>query len=214
MLSGFGRPSPPGEGDGCARTGLRGHRLRDANRERASVCQVGLTRVEDGSVSAEDSRYVVPPTGARDFDPWNIRIHHITPDTVARNLPDELRAEVDAVNATFTIRLRELLIARNPDLPVDDLDLAARQSTALFRGALPHLGTVTGDEDTDVAELCTVIDAYLASRGSPNRDIHWCVLAEKDCKISGGDIPQGGRPPTPERRRQGTATSHPLAHHR
>lgn len=54
-----------------------------ANRERASVCQVGLTRVEDGLVSAEDSWYVVPPTGARDFDPWNIRIHHITPDTVA-----------------------------------------------------------------------------------------------------------------------------------
>ena len=82
MPSGFGRPSPPGEGNGCARTGLRGHRLRDANCERASVCQVGLTRVEDGLVSAEDSRYVVPPTGARDFDPWSIRIHHITPDTV------------------------------------------------------------------------------------------------------------------------------------
>ena len=55
-----------------------------ANRERASVCQVGLTRVEDGVVVAEDSWYVLPPTGARDFDPWNIRIHHITPDMVAR----------------------------------------------------------------------------------------------------------------------------------
>lgn len=55
-----------------------------ANRERASVCQVGLTRVEDGRVSAEDSWYVIPPTGTRDFDPWNIRIHHITPDTVER----------------------------------------------------------------------------------------------------------------------------------
>lgn len=55
-----------------------------ANRERASVCQVGMTRVDGGRVVGEESWYVVPPTGVDSFDPWNIRIHHITPDTVAR----------------------------------------------------------------------------------------------------------------------------------
>ena len=62
-------------------------------------------------------------------------------------------------------RLVTLLAERNPDLPRDDLELAARQASAVFRGSLPLLGTVTGDEHRDTQELCTVIDAYLASRG-------------------------------------------------
>ena len=81
------------------------------------------------------------------------------------NLPESLRQEVDGVNQTFATRLVDLLTTRNPNLPREDLKLAARQATTLFRGSLPLLGTVTGDEQTDIQELGAVIDAYLASRG-------------------------------------------------
>ncbi|MDO5066918.1 MAG: TetR/AcrR family transcriptional regulator [Propionibacteriaceae bacterium] len=81
------------------------------------------------------------------------------------NLPEELRQEVDGVNQAFATRLVDLLATRNPTLPRADLELAARQATALFRGTLPLLGTVTGDEQSDVRELGVVIDAYLTSRG-------------------------------------------------
>lgn len=81
------------------------------------------------------------------------------------NLPEELRQEVDGLNQAFITRLVDLLATRNPGVPRPDLELVARQATALFRGSLPLLGTVTGDEHRDTRELCTVIDAYLASRG-------------------------------------------------
>ncbi|RRD45418.1 TetR/AcrR family transcriptional regulator [Buchananella hordeovulneris] len=80
------------------------------------------------------------------------------------NLPAELRQEVDGVNQAFTTRLVALLAARNPATPRETLELAARQAACLFRGSLPLLGSVTGDEQRDTQELCTVIDAYLASR--------------------------------------------------
>lgn len=55
-----------------------------ASAQRASVCQVGLTRVVDGVVESEASWLVVPPTGADAFSPHNVMIHHITPAIVRR----------------------------------------------------------------------------------------------------------------------------------
>lgn len=55
-----------------------------ASAQRASVCQVGLTRVVDGVVQAEDSWLVVPPTGVDAFSPRNVMIHHITPAIVRK----------------------------------------------------------------------------------------------------------------------------------
>lgn len=81
------------------------------------------------------------------------------------NLPESLRREVDEVNQAFATRLVDLLAERNPTLPRETLGLAARQAATLFRGSLPLLGTVTGDEHRDAQELCTVIDAYLAHLG-------------------------------------------------
>lgn len=55
-----------------------------ANRERASVCAVGVVRVLGGEVIARDSWLVIPPTGADAFDFGNIRIHGIRPQDVRR----------------------------------------------------------------------------------------------------------------------------------
>jgi DNA polymerase-3 subunit epsilon len=53
-----------------------------ANRQRASACQVGLALVRGGRIVESQGWYIVPPTGADDFDPMNIRIHGITPKKV------------------------------------------------------------------------------------------------------------------------------------
>ncbi|MGO1320316.1 MAG: 3'-5' exonuclease [Galactobacter sp.] len=53
-----------------------------ANRQRASACQVGLARIERGRIVDTQGWYIVPPTGAEDFDAMNIGIHGITPAKV------------------------------------------------------------------------------------------------------------------------------------
>lgn len=55
-----------------------------ANRDYASVCQVGVVRVEAGRVVARDSWLVIPPTGVNNFDAGNIRIHKISPRDVQK----------------------------------------------------------------------------------------------------------------------------------
>jgi len=53
-----------------------------ANSFRGSACAVGLARVRDGVVVETSSSVMRPPNGHDHFDPWNIRIHGITPDRV------------------------------------------------------------------------------------------------------------------------------------
>ena len=67
-----------------------------ANRYRGSPCAVGLVKVVDGEV-VDTRRYLIrPPEGYDEFDPFNIRIHGITPAMVrgeprfAQRLPEIL----------------------------------------------------------------------------------------------------------------------------
>lgn len=53
-----------------------------ANGSRASVCQVGVARVVDGVIAERHCWPVVPPTGADDFAPANVRVHGIDADAV------------------------------------------------------------------------------------------------------------------------------------
>jgi DNA polymerase-3 subunit epsilon len=53
-----------------------------ANSFRGSPCAVGLARVRDGVVVETASDLMRPPGGHDHFDPWNVRIHGITPDQV------------------------------------------------------------------------------------------------------------------------------------
>lgn len=54
-----------------------------ANRQRASVCSVGMARVRGGQVVESVSWFIQPPTGIDSFEPENIRIHGIKPADVA-----------------------------------------------------------------------------------------------------------------------------------
>lgn len=56
-----------------------------ANRSMASVCQVGVTLVVNGLLQRTGSWYVIPPTGIESFNPFNIRIHGTTSETVTQN---------------------------------------------------------------------------------------------------------------------------------
>ena len=54
-----------------------------ANRSSASACAVGLVRVRDGRVTAQDAWLIRPPAGIDEFEPRNIEIHGILPEHVA-----------------------------------------------------------------------------------------------------------------------------------
>lgn len=57
-----------------------------ANQHRASPCAIGLVRVVDGAIVAEDSWLMRPPEGFDFFRPQNIRVHGIHPHRV-KGLP-------------------------------------------------------------------------------------------------------------------------------
>ncbi|MEY9213220.1 DNA polymerase III [Thermobifida halotolerans] len=54
-----------------------------ANRDRGSVCAVGLVRVEDGRIVDRYTTLVRPPEPVDHFAPFNIDFHGITPEQVA-----------------------------------------------------------------------------------------------------------------------------------
>ena len=55
-----------------------------ANSSPASACSVGLVRVRGGEVVATAGWLIRPPAGHDDFQEWNVRIHGIHPEDVAR----------------------------------------------------------------------------------------------------------------------------------
>ena len=54
-----------------------------ANRQRGSVCAVGITQVRGGRIIETTEWLVIPPTGLAAFDDINISIHGITPELAA-----------------------------------------------------------------------------------------------------------------------------------
>ncbi|NLS08442.1 hypothetical protein HGQ17_00150 [Nesterenkonia sp. MY13] len=57
-----------------------------ANNDQASICQVGVCLVENGSITLTEQWYVQPLTGLESFNPYNVNIHGITPDMVKSGL--------------------------------------------------------------------------------------------------------------------------------
>jgi DNA polymerase-3 subunit epsilon len=78
--------------------------VETANSHRGSICAMGLTAVHDGIIVDTHSWLCQPPTGLQYFDPFNIRIHGISPKDVADQPP-------------FTTRLEQMLTVVG-DLPV------------------------------------------------------------------------------------------------
>jgi DNA polymerase-3 subunit epsilon len=58
-----------------------------ANSNRASICAVGMAKVQSGTIVETYSQLVSPPPGYEQFDPRNVQVHGITAETVA-DAPD------------------------------------------------------------------------------------------------------------------------------
>lgn len=55
-----------------------------ANRSPASACAVGVVRVRDGEFVERETWLIHPPDGHDRFEPFNIQLHGVTPERVAR----------------------------------------------------------------------------------------------------------------------------------
>ena len=84
------------------------------------------------------------------------------------NLPASLRQEVDGMNQAFAARLVTLLAERNPDLPRDDLELAARQASAVFRCSAPSRATSTATRRNSARSSTPIWPAGESTEHSPS----------------------------------------------
>lgn len=57
--------------------------VETANRNRGSICSIGVAIVRNGVRVRTHSWLCRPPAGIDGFDAWNMKIHKITPDMVA-----------------------------------------------------------------------------------------------------------------------------------
>lgn len=170
-----------------------------ANRDSASVCQVGVVHVEAGTVVARDSWLVIPPTGMEpgDFDPGNIRIHGIFPSDVRKKgitwqqSLDRLKAfsrgtalvahNVSFDRGAFEAACRASGIAP-PTLRWEDTLVIARRHLQLPNYKLPTVAAHVGirkfkhhDAAAD-AEACAQIAIHVAKEiGARDIDDLWPV---------------------------------------
>lgn len=73
-----------------------------ATRERASACAVGVVLIDDGLIVDQQSWLIRPP--GNDYEPWNIKVHGITPDqTESASAFDVVWAEVEPMVLGRTI---------------------------------------------------------------------------------------------------------------
>lgn len=204
-----------------------------ANRQRASVCAVGLARVRGGVIVATDSWLVVPPTGADDFDAGNIRVHGIRPRDVRRTGIDwrQSLARIEAFrggsaliahNASFDQSVYaescRALGLTPPSTRWEDTLRIARQHLSLPDHKLPtvaeHLGLASfqhHDAAAD-AEVCARIadltgagdvDGLWPLRPKPTGSSRWSSDRASTAKVS--DLPQPAADADPR---------HPLHGHR
>ncbi|KRC58679.1 DNA polymerase III subunit epsilon [Agromyces sp. Root81] len=94
-----------------------------ANSSSASACSVGLVKVRAGRVVEREHRYIRPPFPHNEFSEWNIRIHGITPEMVAR--ADDWSVHLPALREFAG---DDMLVAHNAGF---DMGVIAKTSTAL-----------------------------------------------------------------------------------
>lgn len=118
-----------------------------ATSARSSICQIGLTVVENGE-PVKSRSFLVRPEG-NDYDPWNIMIHGITPsrtkdspsfaDVWPKVLPYLQHQIVVAHNTSFDMyALRDALDAAGLDYPTFDYYCSLRVSKKVVKGCCSY----------------------------------------------------------------------------
>lgn len=72
---------------------------------------------------------------------------------------------IQQTNTEFEQRIQQILRRRNPDLPSATVANCTAMVFAIFHSAVSTAEPITGDTDTDLAELKAATLAYLAVRG-------------------------------------------------
>lgn len=135
--------------------------VETANRHFGSVCQIGLTRVEDGQITETQTWLCQPPAPLNYFEPANVAIHKITPEQVADEpaFADVMGEVLDFIgedsflahNAQFdATALRDAAAAAEFELPAlsfgCSLALARTQKLRTKNHKLPTLAAHFGHE--------------------------------------------------------------------
>jgi DNA polymerase III epsilon subunit-like protein len=158
-----------------------------ANRYRGSACAVGLVKVVDGEVVDSRRSLMRPPDGYDEFEPFNIRIHRITPAMVrdeprfAERLP-EILAFADGLplvahNAAFDMGVIRAACYVS-DLPCPEASYActlvfSRATWSLLSYSLPWVAEAAGvaldhhhDPEADARAAASILLAIAERHGA------------------------------------------------
>ena len=158
-----------------------------ANRHRGSPCAVGLVKVVDGEIVDTRRDLMRPPEGYDEFDPFNIRIHRITPAMVhgeprfAQRLP-EILAFADGLplvahNAAFDMGVIRAACFVS-ELPCPEASYActlvfSRATWSLLSYSLPWVANAAGvafdhhhDPEADARAAASILLAIAEHHGA------------------------------------------------
>ena len=124
---------------------------------RSSICQIGITKVEDGRIAESKSWLIQPPDN--DYDPMNIHIHGIKPEDTANSplFPDVWAEVLPYLNGNIVVAhntsfdmyaLRDALDSCSLEYPTFDYYCSLRLARKIVHGCpsytlpvvLSHLG--------------------------------------------------------------------------
>ncbi len=183
--------------------------LATANSDRASVCGVGLAKVQDGRLVDKTSWLIKPPPGLGHFDPVNTEVHGIRAEDVASAADWEMSIEgilhftcedpLVAYNAAYNAEVLLKASGRlNLDLPAKNFYCAlelAQNELHLPRRSLTHtlaalkLPPVAQTEPGANAVACSKIVLAIARMRKMGRfEEIW-----KEPAVTVGRKPQGRR---------------------
>ncbi|GGK46119.1 exonuclease domain-containing protein [Nocardia camponoti] len=97
--------------------------VETANPRRGSICSIGVSIVLDGVRTQTHSWLCKPPAAASEFSPWNVRVHKITPATVAGQ-PEFAQRLVEVIAAVGDLPV----VAHNASFDMDNMTRACQFS--------------------------------------------------------------------------------------
>lgn len=158
-----------------------------ANRSMASVCSVGVSTLDEG-VLEEEAFYslIAPAENVNRFDPFNISIHHITPDMV-ETAPSWTQLYPDLMDALDG----GLVCAHNANF-----DMTCMKQTCLNTGrpvpALQYFDTVELSRHVfpqmphhRLDDMCSYLNIQLNHHNAGSDALGCLMIVEKVMEMSG-----------------------------
>jgi len=116
--------------------------VETANEDRASICQIGIVKVQDGEIREQWKTLINPEER---FDPWNVEIHGIDEQTVENSptLPEvsaQLREQLQGTTLISHTAFDRVALNRALDkYGLQSIDVAWLDSARIVRRAWPDI---------------------------------------------------------------------------